>query len=162
MAGINNSDLTRQLIDGAKINTSFDKVPNQLAEKVVPVMEVNPELLRKITVVDGEVRTTTGTLTGYTTSPTKKFFLTGFSASIIKDATCDLSTGGIYVQCTKNGVLKTLLSFSTITTTAQDHVKIVQLSKPVELDKNTAILFTGTFSAGVMVRTLAIQGFEVD
>jgi hypothetical protein len=46
MAQIFNSELKKQLIDGAKLQTSKDVIPSQLADKVVPVMEVNPKLLK--------------------------------------------------------------------------------------------------------------------
>ncbi len=51
MAIINNADLTKELIAGAKIQLSYDDVPGRLATAVVPTMEVNPKLLQETTVV---------------------------------------------------------------------------------------------------------------
>ncbi len=42
---IYNSDVTKELRDGGKISLR-DAIPNQLAEKVVPVMEVNPKFYK--------------------------------------------------------------------------------------------------------------------
>lgn len=74
MAQINNGELIKGLIDGAKINTSIEKVPNQLADKIVPVMEVNPDLLRKTNVLVTNNNPTGATI--YTTPANKKFYIT--------------------------------------------------------------------------------------
>lgn len=47
MAEIHNSDLSKEIIDKAKLQLSFDKLPTQLAEKVVPTLEVNPDISRR-------------------------------------------------------------------------------------------------------------------
>jgi hypothetical protein len=71
MATIYNSDLTKELVAGAKLQQNKDLIPTQLAEKVVPVMEVNPALLRRCNVV--AYKTGGGTI--YTTPTDKDFFL---------------------------------------------------------------------------------------
>lgn len=45
MAQIYNSQLTKELIEAVKIQTSHDKVPNEIADKVIPTVETNPRLL---------------------------------------------------------------------------------------------------------------------
>jgi len=82
MANINNSQLSKELIDGAKIQTSFDRIPTQLADKVVPVMEVNPKMLRRINVVKRS--STAGTI--YTTPTDKDFYLIAYSLNATSTA----------------------------------------------------------------------------
>lgn len=96
MSQINNSDLTKELIQGAKINTSFDSVPNQIAEKVVPVMECNPKLLRRSKTV---FRSNTASGTVLTTSSVKDTFITGFNAVATNSTAA--TTGSFYVTITE-------------------------------------------------------------
>ena len=51
MASIHNSDLTKELIEKAKLQTSHDSVPSQIADKVIPTLEVNPNLSRRTKIV---------------------------------------------------------------------------------------------------------------
>jgi hypothetical protein len=43
-AKIYNSNLTKAIVDGAKLQISEGGIPSEIAEKVVPTMEVNPNL----------------------------------------------------------------------------------------------------------------------
>jgi len=43
MTNIHNSDIQKRIIDEAKLQVAIDKVPQQLAEKVVPVLISNPK-----------------------------------------------------------------------------------------------------------------------
>lgn len=71
MAKIYNSDVTKGLAQNAGIQINVDKVPNELAEKIVPTFETNPDKLRKITIV----RSGTGAATIYTTPTDRDFYL---------------------------------------------------------------------------------------
>ena len=162
MATIYNSLLTKELIEGARVQVSRDSVPTQIADKVVPVMEVNPSMLRKNTILRGSSRTTTGTLTIYTTPTDRDFYLTSLSLSIIKDVTCDLATGSSAPSCTIDGASQNLPGFSTITTTAQNQTLTINFDKPIKLDKNSSIVWGGTFTAGVYIRYGVITGYIIE
>lgn len=158
MAHIYNSDLSKELIRGAKIQTSKDSVPSQLAEKVVPVMEVNPRLLRLTTNAPQIASSTTGAKTVYTTPTNQDFYLTGFTFAYIKDATSDAATS-LDFRVKVNGATLTLFSFPIITLTASSGQISVTLANPLKLDRNTVIDYTGTFTAGVCVRAGSATGF---
>lgn len=162
MATIYNSDLSKELVDGARIQQNRDIIPNQLAEKVVPVMEVNPKLLRRINLLVGGTSTTTGTKTIYTTLTDRETFLTGFSISFIKDVTCDSATGSYLLTAVINGTTVNLSSMAIITLTAQSSLNNYTFAHPIKLDKGTAISFTGSFTAGVCSRGFCINGYTVE
>ena len=162
MAIIHNSELFKELKNGIKLQQTRDTIPNQLAEKIVPVMEVNPKLLREIDIVRHAVQTTTGSITLYTTASDTDFYLSTIYASFIKDATCDSATGSIQIATTTDGTARRLLDFPIITLTAQDNVsEVIAFPIPVKIDKGVTITMSGTFTVGVMVRSCGLTGFNV-
>lgn len=162
MATIYNSDLTREVRDGAKIQQSRESIPSQLADKIVPVMEVNPKLLRRARSLASLARSTTGTGTVMTASSNKTTILTGLTAGFIKTATCDVATGDINVYTTIGGASVALLRLPVLTLTAQEQNVSIQFSTPIEIDLGATIVFSGTFTAGSLVRTAVVYGYEVD
>lgn len=162
MAQIYNSDLSKELVDGAKIQTSYDKVPNQLADKVVPVMEVNPKLFRISNVVRNINTTASGAQTMYTTPTDKEFYLTGLYFSIIKDAACDMASGAVTINASVDGVSRTLFGIAVLTATAQNSSITFSFPTPVKVDKGAGIVYSGTFAAGTCARTGGINGYLVE
>lgn len=163
MATIYNSDLTNQLRDGAKISLR-DAIPNQIADKVVPTMEVNPKLFRRINVVEAAGRSAASSVAVYTTPVGKDFFLVSYQVAFIKDVTNDHATGGVNLMTAViNGRTINLASAAIITLTAQNGIITVQPNIPIKIDQNTAItLGAVTIGAGVFVRQCNIQGYLVD
>ena len=162
MATIYNSDLTKELILGGRLQVSRDIIPSQLAEKVVPVMEVNPKLLRVCYVVGGRNDSTTGLKTVYTTPSDRDFYLTSIHLSLIANAACDIATGGVNVTATVGGASKMIIGIPIITLTAQSGNQAITFDTPIKIDRNVAITVSGTFTAGVLVRTCTITGYFVD
>jgi len=82
MAKINAGDVIQKLIRGLGLSPTADKVPTEVAEKVLPVFNVNPdpEVETKTGVASD---TTSGTIS--TTSTTKRTFITSVVLSIAKD-----------------------------------------------------------------------------
>lgn len=168
MAKIYNSDVTKELANNAGIQQSVDKTPNELAEKIVPVIETNPELLRKITILGASSSTVTGTSTITntaleTTNRKKRVFLTGITASYAKDAVCD-ATGKIslWIQPKGLGSATLLFSFTIITLTAQYESISINLDKPLELEIDSTIGFGVTFAAGSLSRSCQAYGYRVE
>jgi len=155
MANIYNSELTKQLIDGAKLQTGRDTIPNQIAEKVVPVMEVNPKLLRRTTIV--RTVATAGTI--YTTPTNQDFYLTGVQYSLTKDATCDLATGRSTINAVIGGLATEIIGHVTITLTAYNQTITKVFDHPLKIDRGTNITCSITTTAGVCVRFFSINGF---
>lgn len=164
MATIYNSDLSKELQQGAKIQINRDDIPNQLAEKVVPVMEVNPKLLRRCNIIAGNTSTvTSGTVAVYTTPSDKDFYLVSYALAVAKDAACDISSGSVSMTATEAdmGAIQ-LLGIPVITLTLQQDNISVQLPFPIKLKRNTAISIAGTFTAGICSRIGRIVGYTVE
>ena len=168
MTQINNSDLTKELIEGSRPLTCVDTIPNQLAEKVVPVMEVNPKLLKRTNFIAYAQATATGNLVFATYPATltgKKFYVTGIHFEMIKDVTCDQTTGvlSILANCPvlTGSATITILTIPVIALTAQAVSKDIMFPEPLQIDPST-IASTGSYTAGVMVRTAKLYGFTED
>jgi hypothetical protein len=163
MAQIYNTDLSKELIKGASIQVNRDLVPSQLAEKVVPVMEVNPNLLRKANIYVGTGSAASGTSTVYTTPTNKDFYLIGISMALIKDATCDTATGKVTINGTPDGLAQLeLIGIPIITLTAQSASISRDFIMPILLKRNTTINSTQTYTAGLSSRTFSIIGYVVE
>jgi hypothetical protein len=162
MAQIHNSELMKELQTGAKIQISRDKVPNELAEKVVPVMEVSPKLLRRADVVVTTNKTTTGTQTIATLQAGKQFYITAAGIDIIKDAACDMGNGRVNIGLTINGASVGLFGISVLTLTAQNSSQYATFPTPIKVDIGSTIQITGsvsTFTVGSCIRTGWITGY---
>jgi len=160
MATIYNSDLSKELIEGAKIQTSFDSIPNQLAEKVVPVMEVNPKLLRRIDFIKSATKSVTGAST-FTSLTDSDVMITNLNVGMIKDVVCDAATGSIEVTIITDGVSKAIASIPIITLTAQNQIMCINFNPPIKMDRNTTFSLSGTYAAGVMVRNYTLSGYQI-
>lgn len=163
MAIIYNSDLTKELVAGAAIQQMRDSVPNQIAEKVVPTMEVNPFLLKKTNLIVNSSKSTTGNGTVYTTLTDRDTYLTGINLHMIKDVTCDTADGtACFVSFVQGGQTKYPVAISGITLTAQNESRVVLFANPVKLDRGSVVQISGTFTAGKMIRNATIFGYTVE
>lgn len=163
MAKIYNTDCTRGLAQNARIEQSRDNVPNELAEKIVPTFESNPELLRRTNIINRTGSTVTGNAS-YILPVNKDFYLTGIQAAYIKDAACDQATGtGLTISATPFGnTTQTILCFPTITTTAQSDNIFVSIVPPVRLERGSSITYNSSYTAGVMSRSMSVYGYTTD
>ena len=154
MVNINNSDLKKEL----KINIITDAVPTELGKTVVPVMEINPKLLRVCNIIEGT--TLIGPTTFYTTPANKDFYLT--NAWITLTAGDGGSTRSI--TCVLNNVTKTLLNAYATHTWVDDggnsNNSNLNCTTPIKLDRNSAVIATGTSGGGS--GAVGIIGYTVE
>jgi hypothetical protein len=160
MAQINNSDLTRELIVGAKINTSVNLTPSQLAEKVVPTMEVNPKLLRETRVVKSESCVNSTSETIYTTSKDKDFYLTGFILTNIKDSSATSISS--FIRAYVMGEFIDFGQIAGITLTEQSGQITFNLPNPLKLDRNSVISVRNNTNTANVSTWASIFGYEVE
>ena len=163
MVNNNNSDTTKELIEGGKLQV-VQGVPQTIANYIQPVMEVNPKLLRRITVIRDLTRTTSGAGTIYTTPADREFYLVGYTLSYIKDAACDSATGSqVYIVVYQDGAIRSIGTLAGITLTAQTANITQSFFQPIKVDKNSTILLSGnTFAAGNLIKSASIFGYVVD
>jgi len=160
MANIYNGDLKRELIAGAGIQTSVDVVPNQIADKVVPVMEVNPKMLRTCDIIKRAIATNATSATIYTTPANADFYLIGANMCMIKDATS--TSAETSIKATKDNASINILEFAGITLTAQTLSESISLNNPLKLDRNTTITITNATNTANIRSSGIIYGYIVD
>jgi len=166
MVTIHNSDLFKELRDGAKSQQLRDgDLPSQLAEKVVPVMEVNPKLLRRDIVLGSLASNLTASaVANIVAASNRETYITGISFAGIKDATCDITTTaarGAFI--TQEGVDNPICYFPILVSTAQSWNVNIQFKNPIKIDKNTPIyVSTSAFTTGLFSRTFIVYGYRVD
>jgi hypothetical protein len=158
---INNSELSQELINGSGI-TGLNSIPNDLGKTIVPVMEVNPRLLRKINIVKAQSRATTSAspITLYTTPARKDFYLVGVTYTITKDAACDAATTIYGFKCYVGSLQVQLYGKYHITLTAEQESIYLVFPIPIKCDRATAISLDAiSYTAGICCRNLCIMGF---
>lgn len=161
MATIHNSDLTNELKDGAKLQQIRDVIPTQLAEKVVPVMEVNPKLLRRINVCKNATANNATSATIYTTPTDKDFFITCVILSVSKDVT-STSLASAVAGTLFTGETISFAGITTETLKSEAHQEVISYPIPIQLKRGTTITVTNTTNvANILTRGL-IFGYTVD
>lgn len=160
MATIYNTALFQELKDGAKLQQLTDVVPSQLADKVVPVMEVNPKLVRVCDVIKRATTTTTGATTVYTIPAGIDFYLNSIilsnSTNVVNDGVAATARGTI------EGVVVNLAEIGYQTLTARSDTITLSFPRPVKIDSGTTIQVTHTFTAGASVTSCLITGWQVE
>lgn len=141
MASIHNHKIIQNLIDKAKLQLAVDKIPTELAEKILPVLEITPQ--KKIISAYGTLTDATSTNV-MTTSSTKKTFLIGYQISLSKDVVNDATL--IRILATAKGLASNAIFAMRIEPTlAQSGIgESVILPFPMEIEKNTNISVAAT------------------
>lgn len=158
MATIYNSDLTKNLVEGARIAVARDNIPNQLAEKVVPVMEVNPKLLRTLDVCKSATLNNATSANLITTPADMDFYLTSAAISFIKDATSTATTLNI-TYTDQFGTGQTALRVVCFTLTAENGQLAVTFPYPVKCARNSTIQITSDTNVANIRASGSISGF---
>jgi hypothetical protein len=161
MANIYNSDLINEIREGGKIQQNVDNIPNQLADKVVPVMEVNPKILRRINIIKAYTSAATGESTVYTTPTDKDFYLVGYSLNSVKNAACDGTN--VYMEgVLSTGEAITIDYWLSLTLTADKYNNSMSFSQPILLKRGSVIKVATNFGVGAQTKTALIYGYTVD
>ena len=162
MALNQNKGIRKNIVEGLKLQELSDEIPQKVASSIVPVFVVNEK--DRIDFVITSSSTTTGTLIINIPNNDKDYFISNIQATYIKDVVCDTATGVMNVQLTlkATGITVAIYKFPVITLTVQDGNIAMEFPVPILVKGGSAVQLTGTFTAGVMVRTLAVTGFTRD
>ncbi len=155
MSQIHNSDLFKEFRDAAK-SQGYD-IPTSTADKIVPVMEVNPKLLRRINII--KAVDVAGTV--YTTPANTDFFLVGTHISGVNNVASQVMTLLLTVT-EKNGTATVLNTAFGATSAILDVTAAVSnqtFSLPIQLARGSNITFGATNAAG---RRAVIVGYLVE
>lgn len=159
---IYNSDATRALIANAGI-MGADPVPQELAEKALPVIDMTPDFHRITKELASVDKTTTGTGNVYVSSSTKRTFITAIGHSLTADATADNTSSVVSGTSAGDGTGKDFLRISKQTTTAvNDLNRFITFNPPLELSRGTTITHGSTFTVGASTYSTQVFGFEVN
>lgn len=151
-----------QLLQQVARIQSAEGLPRELGNVIVPTLELNPRIIDAIESISNN-NSTSGTGTIIAAQAGRKFVITGFTAGVVKDATCDTADGAYTVTYTTGGISKSLFSLPLLTLTAQEQAVSGQFKNSIICDANTAIsLSSNTFTAGKMRRHTTIYGYWID
>ena len=160
MVQIHNTTLFKELREGTKVQQLRDTIPSQLAEKVVPVMEVNPKLLRRCNIVKRNTNLDSLNATVYTTPAAQDFYLVGATLSLIKDAGSASTATTLTVVI--DGVTVAIFYIPSITLTAQQDSMTISLPIPLKLDRGSIINIANTSGAAIIRAGASIIGYTVE
>lgn len=153
-----NSDTTKEIVAAMKASTAKDIIPNQLAEKIVPVVDVNPAHNRKIDTIK---YVTAAGQTFYTTPANKQdFYLCGINIGI--ENTNLAQTGYTYVAVNQNNATLRLCPVKCTGLVGGIAIAnvVLELIRPIKVDRNSAIILTTSGSVNSAVASL--WGYHVD
>lgn len=159
MATINNPELIKSIIDKAKINTSIDRVPSVLAEKVVPVMEIAS--IKKIKVMEAAASDAT-TAGFFTTTAAKEIWIVGVLLSITKDAVADSTHSSILATPKESNIPVTLIKIRYEPTTAGEHYKSIMFPNPILIKAGTLISVTNSAATASIDTSGIIYFYETE
>jgi hypothetical protein len=162
MSTIHNSDLFKEFKEGAKTQQLRDVIPTQMADKIVPVMEVNPKLLRRINFVKRAASVNATGVNIIPATPTEKdTFIVSASLAYIKDATATSLSS--YIQAVlDDGSIIELLDLPQLTLTASSGEISVSFPNPIKLKKGSAITVqNNTANANISTQAI-VYGYYVE
>lgn len=160
MVTINNSELFKELKDGSKLQQLTDIVPSQLQNIVVPVMEVNPKLLRRCNIVRSLDLTNSSNATIYTVPADRDFFLCGATLSVIKDVTATSVKSRIEIFA--SGIVTNILTIVGLSLTVQSETISSFLPFPVRIDKGSIIKLSNSTNVANVTSSACICGYYED
>lgn len=150
MAKINNQAVIQKLIDELKLYPAKDLIPTELADKILPVFQINDQnvnVTRKTaTIVRSVARIIDGPTTLFTVPSTGKFFLTNVSLSGSLENGGSIDAFG-HVSVEIDGVTNNILSincvsrvFTTVGASTTSNAVALNLQNPVLLDPGSLIM----------------------
>lgn len=151
MALIQNQAVLQKLIDELRLSPAIDKIPTELADKVLATFQINTEEVTVQTptanIVKGSVLTSGATNTIYTVPSTGKFFLTNI---VISGSVSGAGKVGSFdAKLTVDGVEETILKSYLKTGTSNEGdciTLILNLQNPILIDAGTNITITSSIA----------------
>jgi hypothetical protein len=160
-AKIYNSALTKEIIEGARLQQNQGGIPSEIAEKVIPVMEVNPKLLVRNDIVKYRLDNNSAGGTIYTVPTDMEFYLTNVYMSLIKDvtATSILSTITAVIDGTSGSTV--ILAIPGLSLTPQTLTADVTFANPIKLAAGSVIASASTTNVANIRVTNIISGYLI-
>jgi hypothetical protein len=159
-----NTTLSKEMADVGKIQTSSDRLPSEFADKIIFVADVNPKHSRTTNIIkrsklDNNTSTTIYTVPAAGTG--QKFFLTGASLGLIKDATSTSTITRLNFTAIDGSACQ-LLEIPGLSLTAQSEMVSMSFPHPIEILPNSGITLTNSAAAANISASAVIMGYIVD
>lgn len=152
-----NSDTSKELITAGRLQTAAQAVPMKIADTIVPVIECNPKMLRRLNIVKSNTASDATGAAIMTTSASMDFYISAIELSYTKDAnaTSILSTISAYI----NGASSTIAVLRYEPLTAGNASIALSFPFPIKIDRNTAINVTNSTNVASIDTTAIIYGY---
>jgi len=160
MAQIYNSDLTKELVQGSKLQQARDIIPNQLADKVVPVMEVNPKLLRTTNLFKAGVLSDAVSATIFTASIDRETYIQDIWFSYKTDV--NATATNFNVSAVIDGATQNLVIIRKNNLTAEKDSGFLSFDSPIKIDKGSIVTVTSDTNVASFRFSVCFTGFTVE
>jgi hypothetical protein len=162
-AKIYNSDVTKSIINQIKLATSMENPPNEIADKVICVLNVSPfqtKTSKPLKTLTGLSNQTSATV--YTCNAIKETYLTSATLNYIKDVTSTATDIALNIIDDESNVVSQHLRFKGITLTANSGSISWSSPFPIKLKKGSNITITSDTNVANVLATCTLLGFEID
>jgi len=163
MAQIHNTELFKELREGGKLQPLTQNIPSELAEKVVPVMEVNPKMLWTVNKCISESYSDSVGATIYTCPQNKDTYFVGGLITVSKDANATSIYSRITIVPKTLGQAASILIVRYEPLTAMSNISMNrELKFPILLARGSAIIVTNSAANASIDISAEVQLIEVD
>jgi hypothetical protein len=161
MPTIYNNLTLKECNEGANLQQNRENTPTRLAESIVPVMEVNPKMLRRCNLVAAGTATDATGATIYTAPTDKDLYLVAAVLSVIKDVNATSTVSELYVTTEEGGASKDIIRIPGITATVQNQTVSVSFPTPLKIKRGTIIGINNGTNVAKIIASGCITGFLV-
>lgn len=144
MVETQSSELSKEILNASKVSGHL--IPRNLAGQIVPVIEVNPKIVKDARVASSVVSdATSGAI--LIANSSQEVYISSAMLSVVKDAanTSDYAR----ITCTQLGAVRTILQLALVPSSAGNAHLTISFPHAIKIDRNTAVnisLTNGTAS----------------
>jgi hypothetical protein len=159
---LRNSDTAKELRAVTMLSNAIDEQPHVVSQQVVPVMEINPKMMRVINTVKSQTATNNASVAIFTTPTDKDFYLSALALSLTKDASATLTYASIEATVKGQSSPVRFLTLAVTTTTAVQGLNAqIALPHDLLLERGTNITCTADTAVGSFTTRSTMYGIEV-
>lgn len=163
MAIIYNSNLTKELVDVGKLQVSRDKIPNEFADKIIPVVDVNPKHARITNFILPVTASNSASTSVHTVDSNKETYITDLQLSLSKDAAAVAVIFYVTVQPDYTTTDTAIFYFNALTLTAEQCINgSLHLKNPIRLKKGSQIYLKANNATGNFRLDGCIFGYTIE
>lgn len=134
MVETQSSELSKEILNASKVSGHL--VPRNLAGQIVPVIEVNPKIVKDARVASSVVSdATSGSI--LVANALQDVYICSAMLTVVKDGanTSDYAR----ITCTQGGAIRTILQIALIPSTVGSDALTISFPHAIKIDRNTAV-----------------------